>query len=354
MKTYTFKIKPNKKIEQKFYQWIGVCRYVYNVSKEVKEESHKYGLKLTSYDIQKQLTDAKKEHLFLKEVHSQTLQSVIERMDNAFKRFFKGAGYPKWASKKKWKSIPFKSVNTTHNAFKLPSFGVVKVFKFKEPKGNLKTATIIEEADGLYLKVVVDEKKEKQQRENQSVVAIDMGISYFMTTSDGEFFDNPKHLFNQLTALRIENRKLSRMKKGGSNYKKQVKVLGKLYQKIKRVRKDFLHKKSRYLANNFDIIIREDLDISKMVKKSSFAKHILDCSWSEFFNFLEYKVKVLKVNPAYSSQCCNKCKHVDKNNRKTQSLFECIRCGHTDNADLNAAFNLLERGRTLMEANVDH
>lgn len=101
IKTYTYKIKPNKKVEQKFNHWVGICRYVYNVSKELKEVSYRHGLKLSAYDIQKQLTDAKKEHTFLKDVHSQTLQAIIERLDNSFKKFFKGAGYPKWASKKK-------------------------------------------------------------------------------------------------------------------------------------------------------------------------------------------------------------------------------------------------------------
>ena len=74
IKTYTYKIKPNKKVEQKFNHWVGICRYVFNVSKQLKEISYRHGLKLSAYDIQKQLTDAKKEHTFLKEVHSHTLQ----------------------------------------------------------------------------------------------------------------------------------------------------------------------------------------------------------------------------------------------------------------------------------------
>lgn len=92
IKTYTYKIKPNKKVEQKFNHWVGICRYVYNISKELKEVSYRHGLKLSANDIQKQLTDAKRTYI-LKEVHSQTLQAIIERLDNSFKKFFKGAGY---------------------------------------------------------------------------------------------------------------------------------------------------------------------------------------------------------------------------------------------------------------------
>lgn len=353
IKTYTYKIKPNKKVEQKFNHWLGICRYVYNASKEVKEVSYKYGLKLSGYDISKQLTDAKKEHTFLTEVNAQTLQAIVERLDNSFKKFFKGAGYPKWASKKKWRSIPFKSIKTTHNAFKLPSFGIVKVFNFKEPKGDLKTAIIIKEADGLYLKVVVDEYNSKVKiRDSQSVVALDMGIKYFTVTSDGEFIDNPKHLFKYLAELRIENRKLSRMKKGGSNWNKQVVVVQRLFLKVKRCRLDFLQKQSTLLSDRYETVIVEDLNIAGMSKNKRLSKHILDCGWGTFFSLLEYKTNVVRVNPRYSSQECSKCGNTCKENRKTQSIFECIQCGFIENADFNATLNLYQRGQTLMEANV--
>lgn len=359
IKTYTYKLKPNKAVERKFEEQVGICRYVYNVAKECREDSYRKGVLINYFNLSKQLTDAKKEHLWLKQVHSQTLQAVLERLELGYKKFFadlkvgKTTSKPKWAKKDKWRSLPFKSIKTTFNGFKLPSFGNVKVFSFKVPKGELRTASIIREADGLYLKVVVVREETKEMdRENQSTVSLDMGVNYFYVTSDGEFRDNPKHLFNYLKQLRIENRKLSRMKRGGSNYKKQVKVLQRLHQKISRVRKDFLHKESRYLANNYSTVIREDLNITKMVKGSKLAKHILDCSWGLFFELLEYKTNVVKVNPAYTSQKCSKCGHTCKENRKTQSLFECIKCNFTMNADHNACYNILELGQQLVEANV--
>ena len=359
IKTYTYKLKPNKAVERKFEEQVGICRYVYNVGIEVREESFKKGVNINYFNLSKQLTEAKKDFPWLRKPHSQTLQAVLERLELGYKKFFadlkKGnkTSKPKWAKKDKWRSLPFKSIKTTFNGFKLPSFGNVKVFNFKVPKGELRTASIIREADGLYLKVVVREETKEINRESQSIVSLDMGITYFFVTSDGEFRDNPKHLFNYLKQLRIENRKLSRMKRGGSNYKKQVKVLQRLHQKISRVRKDFLHKETRYLANNYSTVIREDLNIAKMVKGSKLAKHILDCSWGLFFELLEYKTNVVKVNPAYSSQTCSKCKHTAKENRKTQSLFECVKCGYIDNADYNATLNLLQWGQTLMEAKTD-
>src|ERR1700759_806582 len=162
IKTYTYKVKPNKLVDRKFIEWLNVCRFVYNCSKDLNEQSYQKGLKLSGYDIINQLVPAKKEFPWIAKVHSQTLQAVIERYSDSMKRFYKGAGYPKWASKKKWKSIPFKSIKTTHNGFNLPKFGKVKVFKFKIPKGELRTATIVKEADGLYLKVVVKEQDIEQ------------------------------------------------------------------------------------------------------------------------------------------------------------------------------------------------
>lgn len=357
MKTYTYKIKPNKSLERKFYEQIGVCRYVYNLAIEVREESFRKGVNINYYDLSKQLTEAKKDFEWLRTVNASTLQGILQRLENGYKKFFTDlkrgikTTKPKFARKDKWNSLPFKSIRALDDRFKLPTIGEVKVFKFKLPKGELRTASIVKEADGLYLKVVVKEKE--QIRDNQSICAIDMGITYFLTTSDGEFVDNPRHLFQHLKQLRIENRKLSRMKKGGNNFKKQVEVLKRLHQKVSRVRKDFLHKQSRKLANEYGTVVREGLNTSKMVKDSRYAKHILDCSWATFFEFLEYKTNVIKVDCAYTSQRCSKCGHTSKENRKTQSLFECTNCGYTENADLQACFNILQRGQTLMEANVN-
>jgi putative transposase len=329
-----------------------VCRVIYNLSKEVSEISYKKGKPMSQYDVQNQIPELKQDFPWINEVNSQTIQLASALYFTSMKNFFKGAGYPKWASKKSWKSVPFsQGIKTTHNAFKLPKFGIVKVFKYSVPNGKIKGARLVQEADGIYLKIVV-EKEQKIDEKLFVEVGIDMGIKYFLTTSDGEFVDNPKHLFKYLKQLRLENRKLSRMKVRGSNYKKQVIVLQKLYQKIKRIRLDFLHKETTKLASRYTTIIREDLSISKMVKGSKLAKHILDCSWGTFFLMLEYKTSVVKVNPAYTSQECSKCGHTCKENRKTQSLFECIKCGYTENADLNAAYNILQRGQSLMEANV--
>lgn len=360
IKTYTYKIKPNKNFEQEFEEWIGTCRYVYNVAIETREESYKKGVSINYYDLSRQLTEAKKEFEWIRKVSSGTLQDILQRLENGYKRFFKDlkqgkkTSKPKWATKDKWKSIPFKTIKAKEKYFTVPNLGPIKVFKYKIPKGELRTASIVKEADGLYLKVVVIEyPRTKHTRENQSMCSVDMGIVNFLTTSDREVIENPKHLSKYLTKLRVENRKLSRMKKGGKNFKKQKRKLQKLHLKVSRVRKDFLHKQSTMLSSRYSTVIREDLNISKMLQnKNGLAVHISDCSWGLFFELLEYKTNVIKVNPLYSSQECSKCGNISKENRKTQSLFDCTNCGFLMNADKQACLNLLKRGQTLLHANV--
>ncbi len=359
IRAYTYKLYSNKRVETKFNRWLGICRYVYNIAKETKETAYKEGVSLSGFDLQRQLTEAKREFTWVSDVNAQTLTVVIDQLDNAYKSFFSGRNkYPKWASKKTWKSFGFKQTGVrvtspkgylrqTDKGFLLPKFGEVKVFNNRTINGKIKTARLIKKADGIYLRVIA-EVEDKTYCTNENQVGIDMGIKYFAVTSDAEFIDNPKFLTNNLKKLRIENRKLSRkfnrcIKVQSNNYYKQAKVVARLHKKVADARKDFLHKQSTYFATNYSDIAIEDLKITKMVK-SVFSKHINDVSWGAFFVMLEYKSNnLVRVNPAYTSQECSKCGHTCKENRVTQSIFKCVSCGHEDNADLDAAKVILGR-----------
>ena len=118
-------------------------------------------------------------------------------------------------------------------------------------------------------------------------------------------------------------------------------------------RRDFLHKQSTYFATNYSTVVHEDLEINRMVQ-SKYSQHINDVSWGAFFEMLSYKTKVIKVNPVYTSQTCSCCGHVDKDNRKSQDKFKCTSCGHTENADFNAAKNISKAGASAVNVNVEH
>jgi putative transposase len=119
--------------------------------------------------------------------------------------------------------------------------------------------------------------------------------------------------------------------------------------KLKRARKDFQQKLSTQLWQESSTIVLEDLKVSNMLRNPGLAKHIADVGWFQFRSMLEYKAEwyskeFLVVPPNYTSQQCRKCRYIHAGNRKSQAIFHCLKCGHTENADLNASFNILSKG----------
>jgi putative transposase len=354
MLTYKRKLKLTKVQEERISSWIGVCRLVYNMGLEIKISAYKNKqLNVSAYDLMKQLTEIK-DIDWVADVPSQSLQNSLERLDKSYKNFFRtcksGGGFPKFKSKKNYKSILFKSAELTqNNKIKLPKIGELKFFKGKSPIiGKIKTAQIVIEPTGFFICIVCDEVSKNISNPNESqVIGIDMGVTHFVADSNDNFIDNPKHFSKHERKLRIENRSLSRKKKGSNRWKKQVKKLSLLHHTISNVRKDFLHKESTKLAKKYHMVYLEDLSIKNMSKNKNLSKHILDCGWGMFREMLEYKTNVFAVNPKYTSQTCNECGEKDAKNRISQSEFVCQCCGHISNADTNAAKNILSKGIAL-------
>jgi putative transposase len=354
IKTYKYKLKLSKGQAQRVESWIGASRYVYNLALETKINAYQSsGVSIHKFELMNQLI-ALKEVDWIKDVPSQSLQDVIERLDKAYQSFFKGGGFPKWAKRDQYKSITLKGVHQTDRAFKVPKLGYVAVFKDRMPNGKLKTATIIKELNQYFLSVTFESQSINiyPVSENQAV-GLDMGISYFLADSNGNFVDNPRHTKKYEQRLRIENRALARKKQGSKSRLKQKNRLAKLHSKINNVRKDFLHKTSiQYVKDNY-VIVCEDLKVRNMIKFGNLSKHIQDASWSTFFSMLKYKSLqheriFIQINPQYTSQKCNECGHIAKENRLSQSIFKCISCNHQQNADFNAAINIKSEGIALV------
>ena len=380
IKTYKYKLKLTKQQTDLVCSWVGACRYVFNLAKETKLTAYKSGKNLSKYDLMKQLVDLKDVE-WIKSVPSQTLQNVIERLDFAYqsyfsklksgeinqkkneyiaKRLLKGLeinenkladfGKPKWARKDEYKSILFKSVFKTEKGFSLPKLGTVAVFKDRMPEGKLKTATIIKEHNAFFICITFESESRNLYPTSESqAVGIDMGIAYFLVDSNGCFVENPRHTKKYEDKLRVKNRALARKVKDSSGFKKTKKELNKLHRTIANVRADFLHKVSLQYVKENSLIVCEDLKVKNMIKFGNLSKHIADVSWSKFFSMLDYKAllyekEFVQINPKYTSQTCNSCGHISSENRKTQSEFECVCCGHKQNADFNAAKNILGEG----------
>jgi len=363
IRTYKRKLKLNKVQEQRLSSWIGACRVVYNLGMEIKQGAYKTaGKSISKYDLMKQLPGLKKDFDWIGDVPSQTLQAAIDRLDRSYQNFFrsykKGGGYPKYASRKTFKSILLKSVSVYEHMVSIPKIGSLKMFKDSPIEGIPKTAQIIKEPTGYFICIQCEQVPIKIVSESQAI-GLDMGIAHFCIDSQGNFVANPQHFKGHERKLRIENRSLARKKKRSNSWMRQSKRLARLHHTIANVRKDFLHKESTRIAKANSVVYIEDLkikNISRSAKgtaeehgrnvaaKSGLNRSILDCGWGMFATMLAYKTQVVRINPKYTSQICNACGYKDSKSRVSQSKFVCTSCGIESNADWNAAKNILSQG----------
>lgn len=347
IKTYKFKLKLTKTQISLVDEYINTSRALYNLALETRTYAYKsHKIYWNYYDLSSQLTELRAEFDWVRKLPSNTCQDVLERQEKAFKSFFKGGGFPKFAKKDNYNSVTFKNIKQdTHNRLKVEKLGSIKYFNSRNIEGKIQRATITRKNSNYFISITTRQESKPIKINKNSVVGIDLGIVKLATLSDGKFYDNIKTLANYKNKLRVEQRSLSRKKKGSASRGEQKLKILKLHCKISNIRKDYLHKISTEIVNQYDNVIIEDLNISKMLSNKTLSKDISDASWGLFKQMLEYKCKnLVKINPAYTSQTCNSCEAVDKKSRISQSEFVCTSCGNIDDADLNASKNILREG----------
>jgi putative transposase len=348
-KAFKYRLYPSDPQKELIAKHIGSSRFVYNLALETKNMAY-LGSKhnFSPFDLIKQLPELKKECEWLKEVNSQSLQQSIQNMDIAFKKFFKGAGFPKFKSKHKGKqsfSIP-QNVIIENSFLIIPKFKEgIEIVLHREIKGTIKNATISVTPTGKYfVSILVDTNTEipsKAPIKENTTIGIDLGIKDFAITSDGEVFENPKNLRKAQSKLKYVQRKYSKNK--GKRTKQRLALL---HEKVVNKRKDFLHKTSTKLIRENQTICLEDLAVSNMVKNHNLAQAINDVSWSTFVTMLEYKAdwygkNILRIGRfAPSSKTCNCCGHINKELTLKDRSWTCSKCGVLHDRDINAACNI--------------
>ena len=346
-RSYKYRIYPTEPQKELIAKHIGSSRFVFNLALETKNAAyignkHNY----SPFDLIKQLPELKKECPWLKEVNSQSLQQSIQNMDIAFKKFFKGAGFPKFKSKrdKQSFSIP-QNVIVKNNLLVIPKFKEgIKISLHRPTQGIVKSATISITPTGKYFVSILCDIKEdipiKTAINENNTIGIDLGIKYFAITSDGEVFDNPKFLRKAQNKLKYAQRKYSKHK--GKRTKKKI---AKLHEDIVNKRKDFLHKVSTKLIRENQTICLETLAVKNMVKNHNLAQAISDVSWSTFVSMLEYKAEwygknILRIGQfAPSSKTCS-CGVINKDLKLSDREWTCKSCGTTHDRDILAACNI--------------
>ena len=356
LKTYKYRMYPNEEQREMLLNQFGACRFVYNWSLEQKIKAYETDqTTLSCYNLNAMLPDLKKEHEWLKEANSQSLQQTQKRLDSAFKRFFREKnGFPKFKSRKN----PIQSfgvpqgykVDFDNDQVKLPKIGLIKTMLSRSFEGILKTATVsVTATDKFFISILVDDEKETPIKEPfgyDTTIGIDVGIKDFATMSDGTKIDNPKFLKSSLQRLKVLQRRVSRKKKGSKNRDKAKYQVAKQHEMITNQRKDFLQKLTTKLVSENQAIAVETLNVTGMMKNHNLAQAIGDVSWSEFFRQLEYKcewygktlLRIGRFEP--SSKICNVCGSINRDLKLSDREWTCAGCGTRHDRDVNAAINI--------------
>lgn len=353
LKTFKYRIYPNMKQAAKIDHTLDLCRFLYNCALEHRIKAYKHSKYISKYSQMAELPDIKNTFHEYREVHSQVLQDVLKRLDKSYLNFFRRVkkgekpGFPRFQGYNRYDSFTypqFRDNMLSDNRVYLPKIGKVKIKLSRTLQGKLKTCTVVRK-NGKYYVCFCCEVELKPLPKTHKVVGIDMGISSFVATSDDVLIEAPRSYRKAEKKLKTQQREVSRRKKGSSRRKKSVQRLSRTHEKITNQRKDIAHKVSRFLVNNYDLIAREDLKITNMVKNHCLAKSISDSGWGMFFNILAYKAeeagrKVVKVNPRYTSQICSGCGSIVKKSLAVR-VHNCPDCGLVLNRDINAARNIL-------------
>jgi len=350
---YKYRILPTKEQEESLLQCGGNARFLWNYALKTNQDYYKETGKFKFYhELAVSLPKLKEEYPFLKESFSQSLQMVLQQFDKALKDSFKKKkGFPSFKKKmllndsftcpQKWrleKGFVF-----------IPKIGEVKWIKHRAMKGKPKSITISQDGDKWYCSVLCEYTIPDKAKECDNIVGCDVGLKEFAILSDGTVISNPRHTKKYENKLAKEQRKLSKKQKGSKNRFKQRLKVRKIHNKIRDIRKDFLHKTSNSIAKNYDGIVVENLNIKGMMKNHCLAKSIGDVSWSEFNRQLEYKCKwsfkyYLKIDRFFpSSKTCSNCGYVQEM-PLSKRIFDCPNCGISIDRDLNASLNIRNIG----------
>lgn len=370
-KGYRFQLQPTAKQAVLFCRFAGSSRLVWNKALELQKKQVENGQSILSYgQICSRLVDWKKELPFLAEAHSQPLQQTLKDSCSALKNFFDGSkGFPKFKKKGKHDAFRFpQGTKLNEKKVYLPKVGWVAFRKSQEIEGSIKNVTVSRSSKRWFVSFQVELEVEEPVHPSKTEIGIDMGVTRFATLSDGTVVA-PIHSLNKAKEkLAKAQRNLSRKQKFSKNWFEQKSKIQSIHSKIANTRKDFLHKLTTSISNNHVMIVLEDLQVKNMsasakgtvevpgknVKaKSGLNRRILDQGWHEFRRQLEYKQQwrgghVIVVRPAYTSLMCSVCHQACKENRVSQSEFKCTNCKFEENADLNAAKNILAAGRAVL------
>ena len=378
-KAYKFRLRPNTAQSVLLHSYAGHVRFLWNKALDLNLTRLKSKQRIMYYqelDFWSKLWKKSDEYGFLKECPAHLLQQKLRDLDKAFRDCFDkkqpNKHLPRFKKRGVRDSFRFPAPNQIHlehSYITFPKLGRMKFYRSQTIEGDIKNYTISRKGLHWYVSVQVEIELAATTTNNLAKeIGLDVGIKHFVSTSDGRQITPINSYRGLADKLAIAQRKLSKKTKYSSNWKKQQNRIRKIHIKIADIRHDFLHKLTTNISKSHAIIVVEDLKIKNMSKsakgtidepgknvraKSGLNKSILDQGWYEFRRQLDYKSywrggRLVEVAPQYTSQKCSNCHYISADNRPNQKTFACTKCSFEDNADVNAAKNILAAGHAVM------
>ncbi len=355
------RLYPTTEQKQILAQHFGCSRFWWNYALNLCIETYKAtGKSLNQSALNSLLPELKKkdETAWLSECYSQVLQATTLNLTTAYKNFFEGrARYPRFKAKKNRQSIQYpQSVKIVEGCLKFPGrVGIVKAKLHRPIEGKIKTVTVsMTPSEKYYASVVVElEGDSPAPNSDGKVAGIDLGIKDFAIVHDGvktSKFANPRHLAKHERNLKRKQQKLARKQKGSKSREKARKLVARVHERIGNVRQDYLHKLSRKLVDDNQVIVVENLNTKGMVRNHKLAKAISDVSWGIFVNFLQYKLEkegkvFVEIDRWFpSSKLCSNCHFQIGEMPLEIRSWDCPKCGTHHDRDENASKNIRAEG----------
>ena len=354
---YKYRLYPNHEQTHSITQLFGCVRYVYNWALSLRKQHYKEtGKDINSYELSKLLTQHKKspEYLWLNDVLRMPLRIALFHLDTAYKNFFeKRCNKPKFKKKQNNQSATityqyFNIENGKLNISKIPGTLKIRWSKHWTPDATVKSLTISRDTAGRYFVSFLVSEKIAVIENIGDKIGIDIGLSHFLTTSNGEKIFNPRCFDKLLKKYRRLCRSFSRKKKGSKNHEKARLKTARIATRIADMRRDFQHKLSTRLIRENQAIGIESLSVENMLKNRHLSKHIADASWSTFLNMLTYKGQWYNCDivtlPQFfpSTKTCSACGFVIEELPLSTRIWTCPKCHTNHDRDINAAINILK------------
>ena len=358
-KAFKFRLYPNSGQRVLLAKTFGCCRFIYNQMLSDKAACYEG----TGTMLKPTPAWYKAKFEWLREVDSLALANEQLHLEAAYRNFFrdKSVGFPKFKSKHRGKNsyttnLVNGNIALTDGFLKLPKLGRVKVKQHRQiPDGyRLKSVTVSLTPTGKYFAAILYEYDvEITPVKPVNLIGLDFSMGGLFVDSNGGSADYPRYYRQSQEKLAREQRKLSRRKKDGKNRQKQKLKVAKLHEKIANQRSDFLHKRSRLIANAYDAVCIEDLDMKALSQASRFGKSVSDNGWGMFRNMLAYKLadrgkRLIVIDKWFpSSKRCSNCGAVRETLSLAERVFRC-ECGFVCDRDTNAAVNIKTEGARLI------